>query len=332
MPRRVWTRTLGIVATLLVSGGGVAHAVAPALRPVSLPRDHGAHAGFSVEWWYTAGTVRGSNGHRYFWFATAWASPMGVVSRTNLLDLRTGETVFADENVAAAPLSNGQQVITAGTFRIARGADGRWRASDATAAGGGLALTLTPRKPYVLHGRRGIVRQGPAGRSAYYSEPRLGARGTLTLSGHRTTLTGLGWLDHQWGNFVASPGSLRWNWFACQLADGRDLMLYEFLNAQDRPSGVAAGTLVAAGGGRVTHLHRFTVTPLGPVVAPAGAHGRYPQRWRVHVPAAGLALGLRSLTRQGFIRNSVVPSFWEAPAAITSGALGGCIVESSREV
>ena len=249
MPRRVWTRTLGIVAALLLSCAEMALAAAPALRPVSLPRDHGAHAGFGVEWWYTAGTVRGSNGRRYFWFATAWASPMGVVSRTNLLDLHTGQTVLSDENVAAAPLSTGQQVITVGTFRIARRADGRWRANDATAAGSRVTLTLTPHKPYVLHGRHGIVRQGAAGRSAYYSEPRLGAHGTLTVSGHRTILNGLGWLDHQWGNFVASPGSLRWNWFACQLADGRDLMLYQFLNAQDRPSGVASGTLAAGGGG-----------------------------------------------------------------------------------
>ena len=50
---------MAIVAAMLALGAGVALAAAPALAPVALPRDHGAHAGFAVEWWYTTGTVHG---------------------------------------------------------------------------------------------------------------------------------------------------------------------------------------------------------------------------------------------------------------------------------
>jgi hypothetical protein len=96
----------------------VTRAPAPALRPVSLPRDDGAHAGFGVEWWYTAGTLHSSDRHRYFWFATAWAAPQGVVSRVNLLDLSTGRTIVRDENLAATPLRAGQFVIPVGRFTI----------------------------------------------------------------------------------------------------------------------------------------------------------------------------------------------------------------------
>lgn len=328
MPRRVFRQTVAVAAVLGVLASGVALAAPPAPGPVALPRDHGAHPSFGVEWWYTAGSVRGSDGHRYFWFATAWSAPQGVVGRVNLLDLGTGRVAFADENFTTTGLQPGAQTIPVGRFVIARGADGRWRVRDSHGATR-LALTMTPQVPYVLHGHRGLITQGPGGRSDYYSEPRLRARGSLTTAGHTVTLTGLGWLDHQWGNFVAKPASLRWDWFACQLHDGRDLMLYEFLNAQDRPSGVAAGTLVGPGR-RVTHLHAFTVTALGPSLHPAGAHASYPQRWRLR--AGGLTLSLRSLTAHGFITNTVVPSFWEAPAAITHGPAGGCIVESSREV
>lgn len=329
MARRVWTRTGAIVAASLALGAGAALATAPTLRSVSLPRDHGAHAGFGVEWWYTAGTVRGANGHRYFWFATAWSAPRGVVGRVNLVDLGTGRTVLSDTELTATPLHTGQQVIRVGSFTLARRTTGPWRVTDPGRGGARFALTLVPEVPYVLHGRRGLITQGPGGTSDYYSAPRLRARGTLTMAGRTVVLAGLGWLDHQWGNFIADPRALRWNWFACQLADGRDLMLYEFLNAHDRPSGVAAGTLVARGGA-VTHVHAFTVTALGPTVHPPGARGTYPLRWRLRV--AGVTLRLRSLTRAGFIANSVVPSFWEAPAAITAGPRGGCIVESSREV
>lgn len=328
MPRRVFKRTVAVVILLGALASGVALAATPALSPVSLPRDHGAHPSFGVEWWYTAGTVSGPDGHRYFWFATAWSAPQGVVSRVNLLDLGTGRVAFADENLTTTARRPGDQTIPVGPFTIARGVDGRWRVSDSH-DGARLALTMTPQVPYVLHGHRGLIRQGPGGRSAYYSEPRLAAHGSLTIASHTVTLTGLGWLDHQWGNFGVKPASLRWNWFACQLHDGRDLMLYEFLNAQDRPSGVAAGTRVGSGA-RVTHLHAFTVTALGPALHPAGAKASYPQRWRLR--AGGLTLSLRSLTDHGFITNTVVPSFWEAPAVISQGPAGSCIVESSREV
>ena len=180
---------------LSVLGAGAAFAAnipplgpasAPVLRPVSLPRDHGAHAGFGVEWWYTAGTLHGSDGHRYFWFATAWAAPEGVVSRVNLLDLNTGRTVLRDENLSATPLRAGQVVVPVGRFTIGRHAGkglGRWVATDTPSTGERLALTLTPQVPYILHGRRGLIAQGPGARSAYYSEPRLAARGTLAVGG-----------------------------------------------------------------------------------------------------------------------------------------------------
>jgi predicted secreted hydrolase len=91
MNRRVLRRTAMTALALSAPGAGVAFAAnvslaapapAPVLRPVSLPRDHGAHAGFAVEWWYTAGTVHGSDAHRYFWFATMvpsfWEAPAAI--------------------------------------------------------------------------------------------------------------------------------------------------------------------------------------------------------------------------------------------------------------
>ena len=77
--------------------------------------------------------------------------------------------------------------------------------------------------------------------------------GTLLAEGRRLAVHGQGWFDHQWGNFPTDQNSLRWNWFACQLGDGRSLMLYEFLTANDAPSGIR-GTLVLRDG-RASHLH-----------------------------------------------------------------------------
>ena len=339
-----------VLALLLGVGAGAAAALAasllpvrlvaaaapaatpPVVRPVVLPRDHGAHPGFGVEWWYTAGTVVDRHGRPYFWFATAWTNGMGTIGRINVVDLRRDRIVLAHEYIAATHLKAGQRGIRAGDFALGWRPTGRWgRWSVAAGSGGGsLSLALRPGRAYVLNGRHGIIQQGPGGPSAYYSEPRLYAHGVLDLHGRRIAVRGVGWLDHQWGNFAGSVGALRWNWFACQLADGRDLMLYQFLNAADRPSGLRAGKLVTRGG-RVRHLTRFTAVGRGPWVQPPGAQTRYPLRWRVTVPSAHLDLSLHALARDQFVVNALVPSFWEGAETITHGPAGRCIVESSRQ-
>lgn len=316
-----------------VYGAAAAAPVLPRVRAVALPRDHGAHAGFQSEWWYTAGTLADHAGHPYFWFATVWASRMGMVARANVVDLRHDRIVLARQYLSLTPPAQGQTSMRVGAFSLdwRRGGPlGRWSV-DATTVAGRLALKLLPGQPYVVHGAHGIIQQGPGGLSAYYSEPRLAARGVLELGSRRIGVDGEGWLDHQWGNFLADPGSLRWNWFACQLRDGRSLMLYQFLDQRDRPSGTVAGTL-ADGRGRVEHMRRFSATGLGPFVRPRGARARYPLRWRLQVPALKLTLTLRSRARHQYIVNQLIPSFWEGAAAITSGPPGSCIVESSREV
>lgn len=331
--RLVVVSAVAAAALVCVCGAIAAAPSLPRVRAVSLPRDHGAHAGFGVEWWYTAGTLADTRGHPYFWFATVWGSPAGMIARVNIVDLRRDRVVLAQQYEALAAPAQGQTLMRVGAFSLGwlRGGDlGRWSVA-ASAPAGALVLRLLPTQPYVLHGRRGVIEQGRGGLSAYYSEPRLAARGTLQLGRRRLRVHGLGWLDHQWGNFVSDPGSLRWNWFACQFDGGRSLMLYQFLDGNDRPSGIAAGTF-ASGSGRPKQLRRFSALGLGPFVHPSGARASYPLRWRLHVPALKLTLTLRSLARHQFIVNQLIPSFWEGAAAITSGLPGSCIVESSREI
>lgn len=326
------------------AGAGASSAGTPALMPVVLPHDHGSHPGFGIEWWYTAGRLTDAHGGRYFYFATVWSAPMGLVARVNVVDLRHDRIVADREYVNLAPLSSPTTAIRAGGYVMSWRRRGQWGVWSLTApATGGLAslpapapppqgaltLRLVPKQPYVLHGTHGIIRQGSA-QSAYYSAPRLGVTGTLVVGGRRLAVHGQGWLDHQWGSFSTDQSSEHWNWFACQLADGRDLMLYQFLTATGMPAGSQSGTLVLRDG-RGRHLQRFTITPHGRFLRPAGAAATYPQAWTLSVPNARLKLSLRSLAANQFVWMRFVPSFWEGAAAITHGPAGSCIVESTRE-
>jgi predicted secreted hydrolase len=303
----------------------------PALQPVVLPRDHGAHPAFGVEWWYTAGTVSGPPGRDYFWFATVWAGSGFKLARVNVVDLRADRIVLSREYVAVGALRPGETRIEVGGFTLQWrriGRFGRWTVAAPVPGAGELQLSLTPIQPYVLNGPDGIVAEGPGATSAYYSAPRLAAQGTLVLNGHQTLIGGQGWFDHQWGNFATNVASWHWNWFACQLTNDSDLMLYQFITPSGQPTGVQDGTYVARHGA-ATHPQDFTVTPLPPAIRPKGATGRYPLRWRLHV--GGLKLTLNARARHQFIANQYVPGFWEGASTITAGARGSCIVESTRE-
>jgi len=326
------------------AGAGPSSVGARALAPVVLPRDHASHPGFGIEWWYTTGRLTDAQGGRYFYFATVWSASMGLVARINVVDLRDDRIVAAREYVNPTPLTRRTAMIRAGGYVMSWHPGGPWGVWSLTApaAGGlatlpapapapqgGLTLRLVPRQPYVLHGTRGVIRQGAAP-SAYYSAPRLVVTGTLVAGGRRLAVHGQGWFDHQWGNFPTDQSSLHWNWFGCQLSDGRALMLYQFLTPHEVPSGVQGGTLVLRDG-RGRHLQRFTITPRRPFLRPPGAQASYPQAWTLSVPAAHLKLSLRSLAANQFISMAFVPSFWEGAAAIIRGASGSCAVESTRE-
>jgi hypothetical protein len=203
---------------------------------------------------------------------TIWSNGSALVAKVNLVDLRADRIVLSHEYLSTTPVSSGQTQLVVGGLRLdwrPTGRWGRWSVDAPTGRREFLRLKLSPRQPYVEHGREGIIRQGPAGRSAYYSGPRMAASGTVELAGRTLRMRGQGWFDDQWGDFGTDVAALRWNWFACQFRDGSDLMLYQFLSRRFRPTRYQNGTLVTRDG-HVKHLVRFTVLPLRPRINPSG--------------------------------------------------------------
>ena len=340
-PRSVFALVLLVLLVLLALTAGAGAAAqtsrsAPPVAPVVLPRDHGAHSGSGIEWWYSAGLVHDAAGHRYSYFATIWRAGAGGLAHVNLIDLASNKTVLSSDDASAAA------VIGSGPFSISVGRMSyRWAASPgrfgrfvvhADTTEGAIDLTLAPRRAYVLHGQRGVIQQGRGGPSAYYSATRLAVSVRRRVGNATTTLTGEGWFDHQWGDFAANPEALHWDWFACRLADGRDLMLYRFLDMANRPLPQAyTGTLVSRTG-TVTHLSSFDVTERAPFVSTPALGATYPLGWRLRVPRAGLDLTLKTLATHQFISITGAGTIWEGAARTVRGASGLCYVENSRNI
>jgi predicted secreted hydrolase len=314
---------------------------APGYR-FEFPRDHASHPEFKLEWWYYTGNVQTSSGRRFGYQVTffrvgidpAPANP----SRWAVRDLfmthlavsdDTGRRYRFDERLSRA----GPGLAGAATdrYRIWNedwsamlDADGRHviRAIDRRA---GVELILDERKPPAINGINGVSQKGalPGNASHYYSLTRMPTRGAIVVDGERFEVAGQSWMDHEFGTSFLEEEQQGWDWVSIQLADGRDLMLYQLRRADGSRDPRSSGTLVDQDG-RSTHLtaEDFTLRPAGPTFrAPSGA--TYPIHWSIQVPRVQLSLQVTTpLEDQELSTRGSGVSYWEGMIDVrgTSGA------------
>jgi predicted secreted hydrolase len=183
-------------------------------------------------------------------------------------------------------------------------------------------LSLDSVKPVVLQGHRGLSQKGPepGNASYYYSLTRMPVRGVVRLGGTRLVVEGLAWMDHEWSTSALGAELAGWDWFAVQLEDGRELMLYRLRRRDGTADPHSAGTLIdASGGTRTLGRDDVRVETLATWQSPESGV-RYPARWRLTLPADGLALEvLPVLAAQELM---VGPRYWEGAVEIR-GTAGG---------
>jgi predicted secreted hydrolase len=172
---------------------------------------------------------------------------------------------------------------------------------SARAGAQALDLLLTGALPPVLEGDHGLSAKGaePGNASYYYSLPRLTATGTLRLGGGETiAVHGSAWMDREWSTSSLDAGETGWDWFALQLDDGWELMLYRLRRRAGAGlvDPASRATLIAPDG------HATVLPPAAWRLAATAfwtspATGiRYPSAWSLSLPAAGPPL--LSLTAQ----------------------------------
>lgn len=336
-PRAPIQATVAVREALAEDRGGFARALAP--RPLSFPEDHGSHPDFRTEWWYYTGNLKTPAG-RHVGFqltffrvalapaaeprASAWATRQLYVAHFAVTDT-AGRRFHAASRVSRAALKlAGADAVP---FRVwvedwsaaGEGASTRLRASEADIA---LDLTVAAGKPVVLQGDRGLSRKGaePGNASLYYSLTRMPARGVIRLGAETLEVTGEAWMDREWSTSALGTGVEGWDWFAMQLDDGRELMVYLLRRRDGTVDPFSAGTLVAVDGtAQRLDAGDVRIETLGHWTSPRSGV-RYPARWRLSVPPAELRLDIEPrLADQELI---VGTRYWEGAVAIAGSAAG----------
>lgn len=272
----------------------------------SFPRDHFSHDDYRTEWWYYTGHLRAQGGDEYGYQVTFFRSGVAEAqanpSRWAAKNLYMAHFAISDiprksfhyfERVNRGGL--GQAGASGREFRVWIGdwqvsGDGTTQRLQAKEGEAAVDLTFASQKAPVIHGENGVSQKG-AGRgqaSHYYSMTRLNTEGTLTVRGKAMPVTGLSWMDHEFGSTQLSSDQVGWDWFSLQLDDGTEVMLYIIRKADGRPDPFSAGTWVGVDG-RTVHLRQrdFSVEVLDRWQSPRDK-ALYPMKWRLNVPTLGL--------------------------------------------
>ena len=329
-----------------------------ALAPYTyhFPRDHGAHDAYRTEWWYFTGHLRTARGRRFGFELTIfrigleprpsawrrgesrWRAYQLYPAHLAITDEQTHTFVYA-QTFARDALGAGY----ASQSRLHAGANG-WTldGSDAvrprmhlqgSSNGNGIDLMLHSIKPPAIHGINGISRKGPCASCAshYYSFTRLLASGTVMRAGVRYRVAGIAWMDHEYGSDELTANQIGWDWFAIQLNDDREIMLYRLRERSGATTPQSSGSLIDAHGTvRYLPLRAFSIAATGSWRSPhTGA--LYPSGWTVTVRGAG-TLALVPVMRDQELADAGGTSYWEGDVDVRDPRTGARIGEGYVEL
>jgi len=336
------------LSELLNDQGREGYAQALDEREFAFPADHGPHPDFRNEWWYVTGNLAGENGTRFGFELTIFRfslTPPGTESPAEVSAWRSNQVYighFALTDAGARQFHVAQR-YSRGSLGLA-GAQAEpfrvwlddWSIAEARrggrpedenefglpwqlqARGGEIAvnLTLVPQKPPVLNGVKGLSQKAAMAGNAsyYYSITRLQTEGTLRIGAREYVVSGLSWLDREWGSSALPRDQEGWDWYALQLSDGSDLMFYDLRRKDGSRDIHSAGTFTLAAGDTV-HLSSddLLVEVLDTWQSPRGA--RYPIAWQIELPEYNLSLTIDPLLDAQELITTV--NYWEGAVEVS---------------
>jgi predicted secreted hydrolase len=331
---------VGVSALAMLRG----YEVALPGRVFNFPRDHAAHPAFQTEWWYYTGHLRTADGDEYGYQLTFFQR------RIDEGHLFSGPSQWAPQHLYMAHFAISDQQRKHLTFaeKINRpqlgiaGADEErlhvwnddWRVEglgpyhhlQAVMDEFAINLILVPEKDPIVHGIDGVSQKGGAKGNAshYYSFTRLRTDGVLRRRGVAEEVTGLSWMDHEFGSSQLGATQVGWDWFSVQLENRTELMVYLLRHADGRIDPHSSGTLVHPDG-RSEHLRQemIEVVALGQWTSPRSG-ATYPQGWELRVPQAGLSLRLAPIfpDQELDTKSSTRVVYWEGKVR-AEGSHGG---------
>jgi predicted secreted hydrolase len=192
-----------------------------AVDPIKFPRDEGVHNDQPIEWWYLNAHFTDTAGKNYGLAYCKFATGRHLVS-------------FFDKTAGTAGAKDYYEEVTASEEKLDLSSiTGKWKQTEPFTysfsynhQGLLMELTLKSNKKPLLPGGNGFIAMGEHGTSRYYALTDLTLKGSVTMGTNQVQVKGKAWMDHQWGKWDWIQDFSQWKWYAVQLDNGVDLMLF----------------------------------------------------------------------------------------------------------
>lgn len=282
---------------------------------VHLPEDEGAHPEVLTEWWYGNFGLTDSKGRQYGAMVAYFNAGLRILSICDLEAKR-----FHHEVAFSTP------ECAQGILDVRWGSDDRWFRNNPDeltyhlhSHGNeiGLDLDLDSQKPPLLVGGNGLV-EWPFGSSYYYSLTRLQAKGQIILSGEAIEIQGIGWMDHQWMDFVPGAVDRSYSWFSVQLDNNTEFVMWQILNLDE--SIESQHMTIMLPDNTVFHTQDLVLQRVDSWVSPDSGRD-YGILWRVREQACRLDLEIKARYPEQEIQMSEILGFnhaiWEGRMTVS---------------
>ncbi|OGP49516.1 MAG: hypothetical protein A2Y79_09305 [Deltaproteobacteria bacterium RBG_13_43_22] len=302
------------------------------------PRDHRLHRDFKTEWWYYNGHLKSPEGQSFGYQVTFFR--VGLIpgpmpregSRWHIRDVYMAHLAVTDinnktflyqekagrGNLGLAGADTDQYRVWVENWKvIGEGKGHQIQAGDADLS---ISLNIIPTNPPVIHGVNGLSQKGSkAGQAShYYSQTRMNTKGIIRIKGKEIPVTGISWMDHEFGSNQLSKTQTGWDWFSIQLDNGMDLMIYQLRRLDGRVDPNSSGTLI----GPDSHtIHLFLKDIKLRVLKfwkSSRSGAEYPASWEIDLPQHDLKLELIPLVadQELMTPKSTGVTYWEGAVKV----------------
>jgi len=295
---------------------------------VDLPADEGAHSE-DLEWWYWTGHLQAEDG-RWFgfelvFFLLQYTGYWGQIAHIAVTDVTDGSF----HHTSTLEFGRPAEVEAGYAFSLpqatAEGGQGRdvlhGQVDDYV-----LDVELVSMKSPVYQHSNGYTDYPFGGNTYYYSRERMRLTGTLSIGGEELTVGGTAWFDHQWGE-LNTARSIGWDWFALQLDDGREIMLF-IIREEVNPVLVGGSYTDAECNTVDVHPEDVEVTARGEWTSPHSSC-TYPLGWDLVVN--GMSFTVTPVLEDQELQAEYPPvNYWEGACTVAGDASGRAYVELTQ--
>ncbi len=218
---------------------------------ISFPGDEGFHLDEPVEWLYINGHITGeSTGDTYSFMLSYFYYPAYGFDGFRIFNLANEtsnqfydeslpckyETAAKDSLYIIAEVSD---LISVHTEEWVTLTDSTGRMMpfqyriNASSRSGSIDINCNTVKRPLIIADSGFLYQGNTGYTYYYSQTMIEISGILNFNSVEDSVSGTGWIDHQYGSFNPNDGE-EYEWFCIQLDNGMDLNIWNIFTDDNR--------------------------------------------------------------------------------------------------